>query len=218
MAVNKVPAVVLISGSGSNLQAIIDAGEKPDYPVEVVAVISNIPDVKGLERARKAGINTEVLSHKDFACREDFDTRLAGIIDSYNPEIVILAGFMRILTEAFVTKYEGRMLNIHPSLLPKYRGLDTHQRAIEAGESHHGATVHFVTAELDGGPLILQAQVALEANDTVQQLAGRILEKEHIIYPRAIGWVGEKRVQMQNGKTVFDGQVLDKPLLLENIN
>ena len=204
--------VVLISGSGSNLQAIIDATQKPDYPAEIAAVISNIEGVKGLERAQKAGIPTAILNHKEFPDRDSYDTALRKLIDSYDPKLVILAGFMRILTDAFVNEYMGKMLNIHPSLLPKYKGLNTHQKAIDAGDEIHGATVHFVTPDLDSGPLIIQAQVPVLGGDTAETLAARVLEKEHIIYPQAIAWVASGRVTMDDeGSVIMDDQKLEKP-------
>jgi phosphoribosylglycinamide formyltransferase-1 len=177
--------VVLISGGGSNLQAFIDAAADPAYPCEVVAVISNRAGVFGLERAARAGIPAEVLDHTAFASRDAFDTALAGRIDAHAPDIVILAGFMRILTPGFVARYDGRLLNIHPSLLPKYPGLHTHQRAIDAGDAEAGATVHLVTEELDGGPVILQARVPVLPGDTADTLAARVLVEEHRIYPEA---------------------------------
>ena len=177
--------VILISGGGSNLQAFIDAAADPAYPCEVVAVISNRAGVFGLERAARAGIPAEVLDHTAFASRDAFDTALADRIDAYAPDLVILAGFMRILTPGFVARYDGRLLNIHPSLLPKYPGLHTHQRAIDAGDAEAGATVHLVTEELDGGPVILQARVPVLPGDTADTLAARVLVEEHRIYPEA---------------------------------
>ncbi len=177
--------VVLISGGGSNLQAFIDASADPSYPCEVVAVISNRTGVFGLERAARAGIHHEVIEHTAFASREAFDVALADRIDGHKPDLVILAGFMRILTPDFVARYAGRLLNIHPSLLPKYPGLHTHQRAIDAGDTEAGATVHLVTAELDGGPVILQARVPVLPGDTAEILAARVLVQEHRIYPEA---------------------------------
>ena len=168
------PLVVLISGGGTNLQAIIDAAVA-DLPVDIRAVISNEADAFGLERARGAGIETRVLDHRAFPDREAYDAALAELIDEYEPGLVVLAGFMRILTPAFVRHYHGRMFNIHPSLLPRYRGLDTHARVLAAGDREHGATVHFVTEELDGGPLIIQARVPVLANDDPQTLARRVL-------------------------------------------
>lgn len=185
MAEKKLPIVVLISGSGSNLQSIIDASQQ-DLPVEIRAVISNKADAYGLTRARHAGIPTAVLDHKAYPDRESYDAALRDLIDDYAPKLVVLAGFMRILSDDFVRHYEGRMMNIHPSLLPKYRGLNTHARAIEAGDREAGCTVHFVTPELDAGPAILQARVPIEEDDTAESLATRVLEQEHRIYPEAI--------------------------------
>ncbi|MEJ2212980.1 MAG: phosphoribosylglycinamide formyltransferase [Gammaproteobacteria bacterium] len=216
MTKQRVPLVVLVSGSGSNLQAIIDATSNPDYPAEIVAVISNIEGVKGLERAKKASIPTAVLDHKNFPDRESYDFALHELIDSYHPEIIVLAGFMRILTDEFVNTYLGKMLNIHPSLLPKYKGLNTHQKAIDAGDERHGATVHFVTPDLDSGPLIIQAEVPVLANDTSESLAARVLEKEHQIYPLAIEWLASGRISMtDDGSVLMDNQKLQKPYLLD---
>ena len=215
MTKKRVPLVVLVSGSGSNLQAIIDATSNPDYPAEIVAVISNIEGVKGLERAEEAGIPTAVLDHKNFPDRESYDFALRELIDSYHPEIIVLAGFMRILTDEFVNTYLGKMLNIHPSLLPKYKGLNTHQKAIDAGDERHGATVHFVTPDLDSGPLIIQAEVPVLANDTSESLAARVLEKEHQIYPQAIEWLASGRISMtDDGSVLMDNQKLQKPYRL----
>lgn len=215
MSKQRIPLVVLVSGSGSNLQAIIDASSNPDYPAEIVAVISNIEGVKGLERAEKAGIPTAVLDHNNFPDRESYDFALHELIDSYHPEIIVLAGFMRILTDEFVNTYLGKMLNIHPSLLPKYKGLNTHQKAIDAGDERHGATVHFVTPDLDSGPLIIQAEVPVLANDTSESLAARVLEKEHQIYPQAIEWLASGRISMtDDGSVLMDNQKLQKPYRL----
>ncbi len=180
-AEKKLPLVVLISGSGSNLQAIID-NTKNDPAVEIKAVISNKAGVLGLERATHAGIETGVLDHTAYPDRESYDQALGDLIESYQPELVVLAGFMRILTPAFVARFHGRMLNIHPSLLPNYRGLHTHRRVLEAGDKEHGASVHFVTEELDGGPLILQAQVPVLEGDNEERLGARVLTREHLIY------------------------------------
>ena len=215
MSKQRIPLVVLVSGSGSNLQAIIDASSNPDYPAEIVAVISNIEGVKGLERAEKAGIPTAVLDHKNFPDRESYDFALRELIDSYHPEIIVLAGFMRILTDEFVNTYLGKMLNIHPSLLPKYKGLNTPQKAIDAGDKRHGATIHFVTPDLDSGPLIIQAEVPVLANDTSKSLAARVLEKEHQIYPQAIEWLASGRISMtDDGSVLMDNQKLQKPYRL----
>jgi len=204
----KARVVVLISGSGSNLQALIEGVAAGELPVEIVAVISNRPDVLGLERAIKANIPAEVLDHKTYAHREHFDRALMEKIDSYEPDLIVLAGFMRILTAEFTQHYHGKMLNIHPSLLPKFQGLHTHERAIEARESRHGVTVHFVTAELDGGPAIVQASVPILANDDATTLAKRVQRQEHVIYPLAVKWFAEGDLRMIDGKSVLKGEPL----------
>jgi len=209
--------VVLISGSGSNLQAIIDAVQGGRISGHIAAVISNRPDAYGLERASQAGIPTRVLDHSLYPDRDLFDAELMSVIDGFQPQLVVLAGFMRILTESFVRHYAGRMLNIHPSLLPKYRGLKTHARAIEAGDSEHGVSVHFVTPELDGGPVVLQARVPVGPGETPEMLAARVLEKEHIIYPLAIGWYLSGQLQLENQQVVFKGKTIDRPLQLDEI-
>ena len=206
--VKTLKVVVLISGSGSNLQALIDGVATGDLPIEIAAVISNRPDVFGLTRATNAGIPTAVLDHKGFASREAFDQELMRTIDVYNPGLVVLAGFMRILTAEFTQHYLGRMLNIHPSLLPKFQGLHTHQRAIDAGERHHGVTVHFVTAELDGGPAIVQAVVPVLEGDDASQLAKRVQRQEHVIYPLAVKWFAQGDLKMQDGKAELKGELL----------
>ncbi|PXF31199.1 phosphoribosylglycinamide formyltransferase [Pokkaliibacter plantistimulans] len=195
--------VVLISGSGSNLQAILDYLAQGTCPAQVTAVISNKSDAYGLERARNAGIPTFSLSHKDFSSREAFDAELMTLIDSQHPDLVILAGFMRILTPEFTRHYSGRLFNIHPSLLPKYKGLNTHQRAIEAGDKLHGATVHFVTEELDGGPLIVQGQLDINPEDNPDSLAQRVHILEHQIYPMAIDWYCCDRLTLSPDGTVL---------------
>jgi len=204
----KTRVVVLISGSGSNLQALIDGVAAGELPIELVAVISNRPNVLGLERAAKANIRTEVLDHKAYPHRESFDHALMERIDSYHPDLIVLAGFMRILTAEFTQHYLGRMLNIHPSLLPKFQGLHTHQRAIEAGETHHGVTVHFVTAELDGGPAIVQASIPVLPGDDAASLAKRVQRQEHVIYPLAVKWFAEGNLRMIEGKSVLKGEPL----------
>lgn len=209
----KLPVVVLISGSGSNLQAMID-GSEDDLPVEIRAVISNETGAYGLERARNAGIATEILDHRGFDSREDFDRQLMTLIDSYQPGLVVLAGFMRILTPGFVHNYLGRLLNIHPSLLPKYQGLHTHRRALDAGDKEHGASIHFVTEELDGGPVILQARVPVLPGDDPDTLASRVLKKEHLIYPMAVRWFAEKRLRLQDNHIIMDGHPLSQPVQL----
>ncbi len=200
--------VVLISGGGTNLQALIDGQENGTLPIEICAIISNKDRVRGLERAEKHNIPAVVLDHKLFASREAFDQRLQEIIDTLEPDIVVLAGFMRILTPGFTGHFEGKMINIHPSLLPKYQGLHTHQRAIDAGDTEHGATVHFVTAELDGGPPIIQARVPIAESDTSDTLAARVLEKEHKIFPLAVRWIAEKKIEMREKHAYLDGEKL----------
>lgn len=187
----KLAVVILISGRGSNMQAIVAAR---DPLVEVRAVISNRADAAGLQFAQQQGIATEVLAHQDFSSREAFDQALIARIDQYAPDLLVLAGFMRILTPEFVEHYAGRLINIHPSLLPKYKGLHTHARVLAAGDAVHGATVHFVTAELDAGPTILQAEVPVFPDDDEDKLAARVLEQEHRIYPQAIHLFAEGRV------------------------
>jgi len=202
------PIVVLISGSGSNLQALIDQSLQGKLDITISAVVSNKADAFGLERAHKAGIPTHVLDHKSFGSREEFDQSLQEVIDQYQPKLVVLAGFMRILTDSFTRHYEGRMLNIHPSLLPKYKGLDTHQRAIDANDKEHGVSVHFVSAELDAGSVIVQARTQIEATDTADSLAEKIHKLEHVIYPLAVKWFSEGRLTVNNGKALLDGQLL----------
>lgn len=200
--------VVLLSGTGSNLQALIDSTRTGDSPVRIAAVISNRSDAYGLQRARDAGIDTRSLDHKAFDGREAFDSALIELIDAFNPKLVVLAGFMRILSADFVRHYEGRLLNIHPSLLPKYKGMHTHQRALDAGDSEHGCSVHFVTEELDGGPLVVQAVVPVESGDSAQTLAQRVHTQEHRIYPLAVRWFAEGRLILGDQGALLDGQLL----------
>jgi phosphoribosylglycinamide formyltransferase 1 len=200
--------IILISGSGSNLQAFIDACRDPGYPCRIVAVISNKADVRGLERARDAGIAAHHLDHRAFPDREAFDAQLQQLIDGFEPDLVVLAGFMRILSAGFVRHYSGRLMNIHPSLLPKYPGLHTHQRALEAGDAEHGATVHFVSEDLDGGPAIIQARVPVLDGDTADALAARVLQQEHLIYPRAVRLFAEGRLCCREGRAELDGETL----------
>ena len=200
--------VVLISGSGSNLQALIDSVAHDGNPARIAAVICNRAGAYGLERAKQAGIATELLDHKQFDGREAFDAALIQAIDAHQPELVVLAGFMRILTPGFVQHYAGRLLNIHPSLLPKHKGLHTHQRAIEAGDSEHGCSVHFVTEELDGGPLVVQAVLPVMADDTAESLASRVHQQEHKIYPLAVRWFAEGRLRLGAQGAMLDGEPL----------
>ena len=201
----RLPIVVLISGRGSNLRAIIDAIASDSLPADLRAVVCNEPDAPGLARAREAGYETVVVHHRDFPGRERFEAALADAIDAFGPELVVLAGFMRILTPPFVRRYAGRLVNVHPSLLPDFPGLDTHARAIAAGAGTHGATVHFVTEALDGGPIIVQARVPILAGDDPGALAARVLEREHVILPRAIRWFAQGRIGIDGDRVLLDG-------------
>jgi len=187
--------VIVISGRGSNMRAIVEA----EPPVRVAAVISNDPGAAGLEYARARGIFAQTVNHREFASREAFDASLAAAIDAHAPDLVLLAGFMRILTDGFVQRYEGRMLNIHPSLLPSFTGLHTHRRALELGVKIHGCTVHYVTPRLDHGPIVIQAAVPVLPGDTEEILAARVLRQEHRIYPQAVRWFAEGRLALENG-------------------
>ncbi len=200
--------VVLISGSGSNLQALLDHFADQPERARISAVISNRADAYGLERAKAAGVPAHVLSHRDYPDRPSFDRALAEVINRYQPDLVVLAGFMRILTPEFTDRYTGRLFNIHPSLLPKYKGLDTHQRALDAGDTEHGCSVHFVTSELDGGPVIIQARTPILPGDSAENLAQRVHQLEHRIYPLAAQWFVDGRLQLEAGTVVLDGTVL----------
>ena len=209
--------VILISGRGSNMEAMIAARDAGQLPVNIAAVISNRPDAKGLETAAAAGIATRCLDHKAFAGREAFDTALAACIDEFAPDLVVLAGFMRILTPDFVRHYEGRLLNIHPSLLPAFPGLHTHQRALDEGVRVHGCTVHFVTAELDHGPVVIQAVVPVLDDDTEDTLSARILRQEHRIYPQAVRWFAEGRLQLDGMKVRVQGEQAEPATLISPV-
>jgi phosphoribosylglycinamide formyltransferase-1 len=195
----------LISGNGTNLQAIIDACATQEMPAKVVAVISNEPTAYGLQRARDAGISTHVINHRDFERRMDFDERLKDLIDALEPGLVVLAGFMRILGFDLTEHFLGRMMNIHPSLLPDYPGLNTHARALADGVNEHGASVHFVTPELDAGPIILQSRISVQADDTRSSLAERVHQCEYDIYPRAITWFAMGRLHLEASIAYLDG-------------
>ncbi|AWI52683.1 phosphoribosylglycinamide formyltransferase [Aquabacterium olei] len=192
--------VILISGRGSNMEAIVNACSAEQWPARVAAVISNKPEAGGLAFAAAHGIATAVVDHKAFDSREAFDAELARVIDGFAPDVVVLAGFMRILTPDFVRRFEGRMLNVHPSLLPSFPGLHTHARAIEAGCKLAGATVHFVTAELDHGPIVAQAAVPVRPDDTPEALAARVLAQEHQMYPQAVRWMVEGALKVADGR------------------
>ncbi|ADG16454.1 phosphoribosylglycinamide formyltransferase [Paraburkholderia atlantica] len=195
--------VILISGRGSNMEAIVRACASEGWPARVAAVIANRPDAAGLAFAASHGIATAVVDHRQFPDRDSFDAALAEQIDAIAPDLVVLAGFMRVLTERFVDHYAGRMLNVHPSLLPSFPGLKTHQQALDAGVRFHGASVHFVTSKLDHGPIVLQSAVPVEAGDTAQTLAARVLATEHIIYPRAVRWFVEGRLALDGSRVTL---------------
>jgi len=207
MSAAPVPVVILISGRGSNLQAMLEETRTGKLPIEIRAVISNNPAAEGLQRARAAGVPAEIIDHRDYAERSQFDAALMRAIDRHAPRLVILAGFMRILGEAFIRHYAGRLLNIHPSLLPAFKGINTHARALAAGAAQHGASVHFVTNDLDGGPVIVQASVPVRAGDTADTLAARVLHEEHRILPLAIRWFAEERLSIRNGQVLLDGEI-----------
>ncbi|ANW50652.1 phosphoribosylglycinamide formyltransferase [Burkholderia pseudomallei] len=194
--------VILISGRGSNMEAIVRACAREGWPAEVAAVISNRPGAAGLEFAASHGIATAVVDHRAFDGRDSFDAALAAEIDRFAPDLVVLAGFMRILTPAFVAKYEGRMLNIHPSLLPSFKGIHTHQQALDAGVALHGASVHFVIPELDSGAIVAQAAVPVVAGDDADALAARVLAAEHTLYPRAVRWFVEGKLRLDAGRAI----------------
>ena len=199
--------VILISGGGSNLQSIIDSAE--DIDLSIQCVVSNRENVYGLERAAKANIPHCIVDHQLFESREDFNQALMSVIDEHQPDIVILAGFMRILTGELINKYQGRILNIHPSLLPKYPGLNTHQQAIDANDTLHGASVHFVTKTLDGGPVIAQKEVRINPEESAETLAAKVLKQEHVLYPEVIHWYTQGRLKLLNETTAtLDGQVI----------
>ncbi|GAB1624227.1 phosphoribosylglycinamide formyltransferase [Agarivorans albus] len=200
--------VVLISGSGTNLQAIIDACKEGRINASISAVVSNKADAYGLERAKQAAINTVVVNPKEYSDRESYDMALAEVIEQHNADLIVMAGFMRILSQAFVERFSGKMLNIHPSLLPKYQGLNTHQRAIDAQDQEHGCSIHFVTPELDGGPVILQAKVPVFSDDDAETLAARVQVQEHAIYPLVVNWFVEGRLSMENDSALLDGNIL----------
>jgi phosphoribosylglycinamide formyltransferase-1 len=212
---NKLPIVILISGRGSNMQAILEQSANGALAVDIRAVISNRAAATGLETARAAGIHTEVVDHREYASRDAYDHALQNAIDHHAPRLVVLAGFMRILTPAFVRHYQGRLLNIHPSLLPAFRGLDTHRRALDAGVGEHGASVHFVTEELDGGPVIAQVVIPLLAGDDAASLAARLAPLEHRLIVATVELFARHRVECSDGYVLLNGKTLEKPLRLQ---
>jgi phosphoribosylglycinamide formyltransferase-1 len=208
---------ILISGRGSNMAALLTAARDPAYPAEISLVVSNRADAKGLTVAREAGLATALVDHTRFPNREAFERALQNELERHRIDIVCLAGFMRLLTPWFVSRWQGRMLNIHPALLPAFKGLDTHERALAAGVSFHGATVHFVVPEMDSGPIIAQGAVAVRQDDTPDTLAARVLAVEHKIYPMALRFVAEGRVRIEDGRCRIDGLPADDPILLSPI-
>jgi len=212
----RLPVVILISGTGSNMRVIAEHAARGDLPIDIRAVISDRPDARGLVTAAAMGLSVESLSPKDFPDRPSFDAALAALIDRYHPGLLVLAGFMRILGADFTTRFSGRCLNIHPSLLPKYRGLHTHRRALEAGETHHGVSVHFVTEELDGGPVVIQARVPVLPGDTEASLSARVQRQEHRIYPEVVGWFASGRLACHDGRAWLDGKPLSMPVIRED--
>lgn len=202
----KARLAILISGRGSNMQAFIDACATGQMDATIALVLSNNPDAAGLTRATEAGIATTCVDHRDYDSREAFDAALVSELQPYQPDLVILAGFMRILTPVFITPFAGKLLNIHPSLLPNYPGLNTHRRALEAGDSEAGVTVHYVTPKLDGGPPILQARVAIEEGDSPETLAARVIMREHVIYPIAANWLLQRRLRLEEQGATLDGK------------
>ncbi|KUJ75132.1 phosphoribosylglycinamide formyltransferase [Thiomicrospira sp. XS5] len=213
---SKMRIAVLISGTGSNLQALIDQAPNSDY--EIALVLSNRPQAGGLHKAQAAGIPTVVIDHTEYDSRESFDQAMIKALDAQQIDGIILAGFMRILTPDFTLHYLGRMLNIHPSLLPKYPGLNTHQRALDAQDTEHGLSIHFVTPELDGGPVILQAKVPVEAGDTAKSLQKKVQIQEHIAYPLVTNWLAQGRIQLKNNQACYQDQTLQAPLQLNELS
>jgi len=214
----RLPVVVLISGRGTNMRALADAAARSDIPIELRAVVSDRTDAAGLQLARERGIATQVLSPRDFPSRESFDRALADRIEALSPGLVVLAGYMRILSPEFVHRFAGRLINIHPSLLPKYPGLHTHRRALEAQDTEHGASVHYVTEDLDAGPVIIRGRVPVLSNDTEASLAARVQCVEHIIYPKAVDWIARGRMILRDGRAWLDGNILTKPPMMEDID
>lgn len=206
--------VVLVSGRGSNLKAIAARADAGALPIRIEAVVSDRAEAGALDWAHDRGIPTAVLSPRDFADREAYGRALGDLVEGYAPQLVVLAGFMRILSDEFVLRFSGRMLNIHPSLLPRYPGLHTHRRALAAGDTEHGASVHFVTPELDGGPVVLQARVPVLPGDDEDTLAARVLREEHVIYPQCVGWFAAGRLALRDGTVWLDGKPLRTPVML----
>lgn len=209
---NLLPIAILISGRGTNMRVIAQRAAAGTLPVDVRVVVSDQPSAEGLQAAAAMNIATRVLEPREFADRPSYDRALVQLLEQYQPKLIVLAGFMRILTPHFIGAFVGRILNVHPSLLPKYRGLHTHRRALEAGEALHGVSVHFVTEELDGGPVVLQADVTVLPGDTEEALSARVQQEEHRIYPQAIDWFARGRLLLKDGRAWLDGKPLDAPL------
>jgi phosphoribosylglycinamide formyltransferase-1 len=212
---SRLRVVILISGRGSNMRAIAEHAQHGTLPIDIVGVVSDKPDAGGLTAAAALNIPTRVISPRDFSDRESFDVALADLIGSFDPQLIVLAGFMRILTASFIGRFHDRILNIHPSLLPKHRGLHTHRRCLEEHDSHHGCSVHYVTAELDGGPVIIQASVPVLPGDTESTLSARVQQQEHRIYPEAIDLIARGRVTFRDARVWLDGQAMTQPILIE---
>jgi phosphoribosylglycinamide formyltransferase 1 len=204
---------ILISGRGSNMEAVARACREKRIDATVSVVISDREDAGGLAVARELAIETAVVPRKSFADRAAFESALAERIEAHHAEVIVLAGFMRVLSPEFAERYEGRLINIHPALLPKHRGLHTHSRVLEARDAEHGASVHFATAELDGGPVVLQSRLAVRSNESEHELAARVLETEHVILPKVIGWLAEGRLKWRDGKGWLDGRPLEAPVV-----
>jgi phosphoribosylglycinamide formyltransferase-1 len=209
---SRLPIAILISGRGSNMRVIAERAAAGTLPVEVRAVVSDQPAAEGLQAAAGLNVTTRVLQPREFADRPAYDRALVALLEQFHPKLIVLAGFMRILTPHFIGAFAGRILNVHPSLLPKYRGLHTHRRVLEAKETVHGVSVHFVTEELDGGPVVLQAEVPVLPGDTESTLSARVQQSEHSIYPQAIDWFARGRLRLQDGRAWLDGQPLDAPV------
>jgi phosphoribosylglycinamide formyltransferase-1 len=209
---SRLPIAILISGRGSNMRVIAERAAAGTLPVDVRAVVSDQPVAEGLQTAAALNIATRVLQPREFADRLSYDRALVQLLEQYQPQLIVLAGFMRILTPHFIGAFANRILNVHPSLLPKYRGLHTHRRALEAGEELHGVSVHFVTEELDGGPVVLQAEVRVLSGDSEKTLSARVQQAEHRIYPQAIDWFARGRLLLKDGRAWLDGKPLDAPL------
>jgi phosphoribosylglycinamide formyltransferase-1 len=209
---SRLPIAILISGRGSNMRVIAERAAAGSLPVDVRVVVSDQPAAEGLQTAAALNIATRVLVPREFADRPSYDRALVQLLEQYQPQLIVLAGFMRILTPHFIGAFANRILNVHPSLLPQYRGLHTHRRALEAGEKLHGVSVHFVTEELDGGPVVLQAEVPVLAEDSEKTLSARVQQAEHRIYPQAIDWFARGRLLLSDGRAWLDGKPLDAPL------